>query len=282
MNISRKVAVGAVLGSIFSVQGGASIAKYLFHLLGPGGAVTLRVGIAGLILALVNRPALRRFSWRQWKCALVYGLSIGAMNATFYYGIRRVPLGVGVTIEFIGPLGLALLTSRRLTDVIWAVLAALGVTFIVPWTGGAADGLDPLGLALVAAAGLFWALYIVATDRITRLMRATDAVTLGIGIAGLFVLPVGLLSGDLFHLDAKLLLIGFGVAFFSSVVPFTLDLYAMKGLKEKTYSILMSLEPAVAALSGFVFLGERLSSVQCLAIVCVIAASVGATATTER
>lgn len=282
MKVSRKVAVGAVLGSIFSVQGGASIAKYLFHLLGPGGAVTLRVGIAGLILALVNRPTLRRFSWRQWKCALVYGLSIGVMNATFYYGIRRVPLGVGVTIEFIGPLGLALLTSRRLTDLIWAVLAALGVIFIVPWTGGAADGLDPLGLALVAAAGGFWALYIVATDRITRLMKATDAVTLGIGIAGLFVLPVGLLSGDLFRLDAKLLLVGFGVAFFSSIVPFTLDLYAMKGLKEKTYSILMSLEPAVAALSGFVFLGERLSSVQCLAIACVIAASIGATATAER
>lgn len=279
MNVNRKVAVGAVFGSIFSVQGGASIAKYLFHLLGPGGAVTLRVGLAGLLLALVNRPALRRLSWAQWRCALIYGFSIGAMNTTFYYGIRRIPLGVGVTVEFIGPLGLALLVSRRMTDVVWAVLAALGVAFIVPWTGQPSDGLDPLGLALVAVAGLLWALYIVATDRITRLMKAADAVTLGIGIAGLFVLPVGLLSGDLFRLDAKLLLVGFGVALFSSVVPFTLDLYAMKGLKEKTYSILMSLEPAVAALSGFVFLGERLTPVQCLAIACVVAASIGATAT---
>lgn len=274
--------MGAVLGSIFSVQGGASIAKYLFHLLGPGGAVTLRVGFAGIILALINRPSIRRFTWKQWKCALIYGFSIGAMNTVYYYGIRRVPLGVGVTIEFIGPLGLALLTSRKATDFLWAILAALGIVLIVPWTGSATDGLDPLGLSLVGIAGLLWALYIIATEKITHLMRASDAVTLGICIASLLVLPVGLLSGDLFHLNGKLVLIGIGVAIFSSVLPFTLDLFAMKGLKEKTYSILMSLEPAVAALSGFAFLGERLTLVQCLAILCVIIASVGATRSSGR
>ena len=282
MKVSRKVAVGAVLGSIFSVQGGASIAKYLFHLLGPGGAVTLRVGFAGIILALVNRPNFRRFSRAQWKWVILYGFSIGAMNAVYYYGIRRVPLGVGVTIEFIGPLGLALLTSRKATDFVWALLAALGIVLIVPWSGTATDGLDPLGLALVGVAGLFWALYIVATEKITHLMRPSDAVTTGICIASLFVLPVGLLSGDLIRLDARLVLVGLGVAVFSSVLPFTLDLFAMKGLKEKTYSILMSLEPAVAALSGFAFLGERITPVQCFAIACVIAASAGATATSER
>lgn len=280
--ISRKVAVGAVLGSIFSVQGGASIAKCLFHLLGPGGAVTLRVGIAGLILACVNRPPVLHFRRRQWKWVLLYGLSIGAMNAVYYYGIRRVPLGVAVTVEFIGPLGLALAVSRRAVDFLWAVLAAAGIVLIVPWAGSSADGLDPLGLALVFVAGLFWALYIVATNRITRIMRPSDAVTLGMCVATLVVLPTGLVSGDLFRLDAKMLLIGLGVALFSSVVPFSLDLYAMKGLKEKTYSILMSLEPAVAALSGFVFLGERLTGLQCLAMACVIAASAGATATAER
>ncbi len=280
--ISKKLAVGAVLGSIFSVQGGASIAKYLFHLLGPGGAVTLRVGFAGLILAIVNRPAFRLFTRAQWKCALLYGFSIGAMNVIYYYGIRRVPLGVGVTIEFIGPLGLALLTSRKATDFLWAFLAALGIVLIVPWSGTATDGLGPLGLALVAIAGLFWALYIVATEKITRLMRPSDAVTTGICIASLVVLPVGLFSGDLFHLNAKLIGIGIGVAIFSSVLPFTLDLFAMKGLKEKTYSILMSLEPAVAALSGFLFLGERLTLLQCFAILCVIVASAGATHSSGR
>jgi inner membrane transporter RhtA len=277
--VNPHLSVLAVLASVFSVQGGASIAKYLFHLLGPGGAVTLRVGIAGLILACVHRPPLRHFRWRQWKWVILYGFSIGAMNAVYYYGIQRVPLGVAVTIEFTGPLGLALISSRRATDFLWAFLAALGIVLIVPWTGTSADGLDPLGLVLVFCAGLLWALYIVSTNRITRIMRSSDAVTLGMCVAALVVLPAGLLSGDLFHLNAKLLLIGLGVAVFSSVLPFSLDLLAMKGLKAKTFSILMSLEPAVAALSGFVFLGEKLTALQCLAMVCVIVASAGATRT---
>ena len=277
--VNPHLSVLAVLASVFSVQGGASIAKYLFHLLGPGGAVTLRVGIAGLILACVHRPPLRHFRWRQWKWVILYGFSIGAMNAVYYYGIQRVPLGVAVTIEFTGPLGLALISSRRATDFLWAFLAALGIVLIVPWTGTSADGLDPLGLGLVFCAGLLWALYIVSTNRITRIMRSSDAVTLGMCVATLVVLPAGLLSGDLFHLNAKLLLIGLGVAVFSSVLPFSLDLLAMKGLKAKTFSILMSLEPAVAALSGFVFLGEKLTALQCLAMACVIVASAGATRT---
>ena len=277
--IDARLAVLAVLASVFSVQSGASIAKYLFHLLGPGGAVTLRVGIAGLILACVHRPPIRHFRWRQWKWVILYGFSIGAMNAIYYYGIRRVPLGVAVTVEFIGPLALALVASRRATDFLWAFLAALGIVLIVPWGGGSADGLDPLGLALVFVAGLFWALYIVSTNRITRIMRPSDAVTLGMCVATLVVLPTGLASGDLFHLDSRMLLVGLGVAVFSSVLPFSLDLLAMRGLKAKTFSIMMSLEPAVAALAGFVFLGERLTGLQCLAMACVIAASVGATHT---
>ena len=277
--MKTRFSILAVLASVFSVQGGASIAKYLFHLLGPGGAVTLRVGIAGIILACVHRPPLRHFRWHHWKWVILYGFSIGAMNAVYYYGIQRVPLGVAVTVEFTGPLGLALVSSRRATDFLWAVLAALGIVLIVPWTGSSADGLDPLGLALVFVAGLLWALYIVSTNRITRIMRSSDAVTLGMCVAALVVLPAGLLSGDLFHLNAKLLLIGFGVAIFSSVLPFSLDLLAMKGLKAKTFSILMSLEPAVAALSGFVFLGEKLTALQCLAMACVIVASAGATVT---
>ena len=279
MKMKAKFSILAVLASVFSVQGGASIAKYLFHLLGPGGAVTLRVGIAGIILACVHRPPLRHFRWHHWKWVILYGFSIGAMNTVYYYGIQRVPLGVAVTIEFTGPLGLALLSSRRATDFLWAFLAALGIVLIVPWSGSSADGLDPLGLALVFCAGLLWALYIVSTNRITRIMRSSDAVTLGMCIAALVVLPAGLLSGDLFHLNAKLLLIGLGVAVFSSVLPFSLDLLAMKGLKAKTFSILMSLEPAVAALSGFIFLGEKLSGLQCLAMLCVIVASAGATQT---
>lgn len=278
--INKKVAICAVLGSIFSVQSGASIAKYLFHLLGPGGAVTLRVGLAGIILALINRPRLRHFKARQWKCVFLYGASIGLMNLVWYYGIQRIPLGVGVTIEFIGPLTLAFCTSRKAVDFLWAFLATIGIILIVPWANPAEC--DPIGVGLVLLSGVFWASYIVMTDRITRLMRPKDAVTLGLCVAALVVLPAGLISGDLFHLDGRLLLIGFSVALFSSILPFTLDLYSMKGLQEKTYSILMSLEPAGAALSGFIFLGERLSLLQCFAMACVIAASVGATCTAPK
>ena len=278
--IGKKTAVAAVLCSIFSVQSGASIAKYLFHLLGPGGAVTLRVGLAGIVLALINRPPLRHFKARQWKCVILYGMSIGLMNLVWYYGIQRVPLGVGVTLEFIGPLTLAFCMSRKAVDFLWAFLAALGIVLIVPWANP--GECDMIGIGLVLLSGVFWASYIIMTDKITRLMRPKDAVTLGLCIAALVVLPAGLISGDLFHLNWKLLLIGFSVALFSSILPFTLDLYAMKGLQEKTYSILMSLEPAGAALSGFIFLGEKLSLLQCFAMVCVIIASIGSTHTSTK
>lgn len=275
----RGWAVFTVLGAIFSVQGGASIAKHLFPLIGPGGAVSLRVGLAGVLLSLINRPNYRSFTKEQWMCALFYGFSIAAMNTTFYYGVRRVPLGVGVTVEFLGPLALALVTSRKWTDFIWAGFAALGIAMIVPWTG--AERADPIGVLLVALAGVLWAAYIVATKRISGRLPARDAVTVGMGFAALMVLPFGVFSGDLFNVDGKLLALGFGVAIFSSVLPFTLDLFSMRKLDEKTYSILMSLQPAVAALAGLVFLGEVLSVVQWFAIASVIIASVGATLTSH-
>ena len=275
---AKRLSVCAVLGSICSVQGGASIAKHLFPLIGPGGAVTLRIGLAGLVLSAFHRPAVRSFTRAQWGCVVLYAFSIAAMNTVFYYGIRRVHLGIGVAIEFIGPLGLALIASRRKSDFLWAVLAAAGVLLIVPWRGGGGAA-DWVGLGLVALAGILWALYIVATDRVSARIRSSDAVTVGMCLAGLLVLPFGLLSGDLFRVTPKLLLLGFGVAVFSSALPFTLDLFSVRRLSEKTFSILQSLQPAVGALSGFFFLGERLEPVQWLAILCVMAASVGATAT---
>ncbi len=274
MTFSKKWAVASALGSMISVQSGASIAKYLFHLLGPAGAVTLRVGLAGLILALVNRPDFRKFTKQEWFCVLFYGLSIGSMNLTFYYGIQRVPLGIGVTIEFIGPLGLALLSSRRASDFLWAILAAAGVLLIVPWRGGTTD---LLGIGFVTAAGILWALYIVATAKIAGKIKNTTAVSCGMCVAALFVLPFGFFSGDLFQLNWQLLLLGFGVALFSSILPFSLDMLTMKKLPAKTFSVLQSLQPAFGALSGLLFLGEYLSLTQWFAILCIIAASVGAT-----
>lgn len=277
---AKLLSVGAVLASMSSVQGGASIAKMIFPLVGPGGAVTLRVGLAGVLLAACHRPRVRSLSRGQWLCILLYGVSIAAMNTVFYYGIRRVPLGVGVAIEFVGPLGLALFKSRRPADFLWAALAALGIVLIVPWHGGS-GAVDWVGVALVALAGLFWALYIVMVDKVSWRVRNSDAVTLGMCVAGLLVLPFGLFGGDLLRVTPKLLALGLGVAVFSSALPFTLDLLAMRRLPEKTFSILQSAQPAVGALSGLVFLGEGLMAAQWLAIACIMASSVGATATSR-
>lgn len=279
MKFDKRWAVCTALAAMLSVQGGASIAKYLFHLLGPAGAVTLRVGIAGIILMCLIRPAVLKFSAKEWMYILFYGLSIGGMNLTFYYGIQRVPLGIGVAVEFIGPLGVALISSRKLLDLVWAFLAAAGILLIVPWNG---SGCDAAGLIFVAAAGLFWASYIIAAGKITKAMKSSHAVTCGMCVATLLVLPFGLASGDLFKLDGKLLLMGLGVAVFSSALPFTLDLWTMKKIPSKTFSVLQSLQPAFGALSGLIFLKEMLSLLQWTAIICVIIASTGAAITSPE
>ena len=273
MKFDKKWAVCTALAAMLSVQGGASIAKYLFHLLGPAGAVTLRVGIAGVILMFLIRPPVLKFTLKEWMYILFYGLSIGGMNLTFYYGIQRIPLGIGVAVEFIGPLGVALLSSRKLLDLVWAFLAAAGILLIVPWNG---SGCDVIGLIFVFAAGILWASYIIAAGKITQAMKSTHAVSCGMCVAALLVLPFGFGSGDLFKLDGKLLLMGLGVAVFSSALPFTLDLWTMKKIPPKTFSVLQSLQPAFGALSGLIFLGEMLSCFQWIAIACVVTASTGA------
>lgn len=275
MQVNKKVAILAVLASMFSVQGGSSIVKHLFRVTGAAGAVTLRVGLAGIILMLIHRPKIMKLTLKQWVYILFYGLSIGGMNLLFYYGIQRIPLGVGVTLEFSGPLCLALISSRKITDFIWAVLAGAGILMIVPWTGGH-HAIDMTGVFFVATAGISWALYIVAAEKISGKIRNSDAVSCGMLVATLLVLPFGLSRGDLFHLTWEGLGLGFGVAFFASVLPFTLDLISMKKIPGKTFSVLQSLQPAIGAFFGFVFVGEKLSWMQWLAIVCVMTASTGA------
>jgi inner membrane transporter RhtA len=273
MTFNKKWAILTSLCAMASVQGGASIAKYLFHLLGPAGAVTLRVGIAGILLMCLIRPKVSKFGRKEWLYTLFYGLSIGGMNLTFYYGIQRIPLGIGVAVEFIGPLGVALLCSRKMLDLLWAFLAAAGILLIVPWKGGTCDA---TGIIFTAAAGVLWASYIIFAGKITKAMKSSEAVTCGMCIATLLVLPFGFASGDLFKLDGRLLLLGLGVAVFSSALPFTLDLWTMKKIPPKTFGILQSLQPAFGALSGLLFLGEILTLRQWTAILCVVAASTGA------
>ena len=272
MTSDKKLAIGSALASMMSVQGGASIAKYLFHLLGPAGAVTLRVGLAGIMLFTVMRPKIRQFTREQWKCVLFYGISVGLMNLTFYYGIQRVPLGIGVAIEFIGPLSVAIYASRKATDFLWVILAAAGIVCIVPRKGGG----DLWGYIFVTIAGVMWAAYILSAGKLSGKMKNTEAVACGMCVATLLVLPFALASGDLFKLNGKLLLMGLGVAVFSSALPFTLDLFTIKRLEAKVYSVLQSLHPVFAALSGLIFLKEYLTGLQWLAVFFIVTASAGA------
>ena len=278
MSSDKRLAIGSALCSMMSIQGGASIAKYLFSLLGPAGAVTLRVGIAGVLLMALVRPKIKSFTREQWKCVLFYGLSIGLMNLTFYYGIRRVPLGIGVAIEFIGPLSVAIYASRKVTDFLWVLLAAAGIICIVPWQGGG----DLWGYIFVTVAGVMWATYILSAGKLSAKMKSTDAVACGMCVATLIVLPVALLCGDLFKLNGKLLLLGLGVAVFSSALPFSLDLFTIKKLEAKVYSVLQSLHPVFAALSGLIFLKEHLSLLQWLAVLFIVTASAGSALSSDK
>lgn len=267
-------AVPAVLLSIISVQGGAAIAKGLFPVLGAAGTTSLRIGLSALVLLAVVRPRLGQLRAAQWRAVVPYGLALGGMNFLFYCALARIPLGLAVTLEFVGPLGLALAGARRWVDAAWVLLAAVGIALIAPWSGA---GLDWLGLGFALAAGACWAVYIVLGQRTAQVLPGSAAVAVGMLFATLPVLPFGLASGSWHLLTPQLLGLGALLALFSSILPFTLEMKALRTLPTRTFSILMSLEPAAAALSGWLLLGERLSAGQWAAVGCVVLASVGTT-----
>ncbi|HEX3127634.1 MAG TPA: DMT family transporter [Thermoanaerobaculia bacterium] len=270
----------AVLVAILSVQGGAALAKGLFPVLGSTGTVGLRIGISALILLAVFRPRLHRLSAAQWRVVLPFGVVLGVMNLVFYQSLARIPLGLAVTVEFIGPLSVAVFGSRRLIDVAWVVLAGAGIALITPWTAG--SGVDPLGVAFAFAAGVCWALYIVIGKRLSHRLSGGAAVSVGMLVAAIAVVPYAAAVGGFAHLTAGRFAAGVGVALLSSAVPYTLEMIALKALPARTFGILMSLEPAVAALVGLAFLAEILSPTQWLAVALVIAASAGSTLTSSR
>lgn len=259
---------------MISVQGGASIAKYLFPVLGASGTASLRIGFSTLILLAFFRTNLLKVTKKQWLYCLAYGTCLGAMNLVFYFAIQRIPLGLGVTLEFTGPLVLALLGSRKKLDVLWVLLACSGIALIAPWQN---NNVDLLGAGLAVGAGALWAGYIVLGGKVAKVMKGSDAVGVGMLFASLFVLPFGIFSGDLAAVTVPLLLLGVAVALLTSAIPYTLEIGALRQLPPKTFGILMSLHPAFAALSGLLFLDEYLSLKQWLSISCVVAASVGAT-----
>jgi inner membrane transporter RhtA len=269
--------IGLLLVAMISIQSGASLAKSLFPLVGAEGTTALRLVLGASILSLVMQPWRTRLNLAAYRSLLAYGLALGGMNLLFYMSLQSIPLGIAVALEFTGPLGLALLSSRRLLDFVWVALAVFGLWLLLP-SGLAQTQLDPLGMALALAAGLCWALYIVFGQK-AGAAHGRQTVALGTWVAALLVLPIGLwqAGGSLFSVD--LLPIALGVAVLSSALPYSLEMVALTRLPARTFSILMSLEPAIAALSGLLFLSEKLSWNQWLAIGAIILASAGAAAT---
>ena len=271
--------VPAVLFAIISVQSGAAIAKGLFPIIGATGTASLRIAISAIILLAVYRPNLSKITSTQWKFVVPYGLSLGAMNLIFYMAIERIPIGLAVTLEFIGPLLVAVLGSKRIIDFLWILLAAAGIVLIAPWSN---NGIDLVGVLFALLAGGLWAAYIVLGGKISKIMKGGDAVATGMLFAALLIVPFGIIGNGLNNLTPNLWGMGIALALLSSAIPFTLEMKALGQMPARTFSILMSLEPAAASICGLVFLQEYLSVNEILAVIFVIIASVGATLTSKQ
>ena len=265
----------ALLGSLVSLAVGTSFAKSLFPALGPEGTTAYRLVFATLMLMAVFRPWRRRWVWADALPLGLYGVTLGVMNLLFYSAIKTIPFGVAIAIEFTGPLAVAVWTSHRLRDWLWVTLAALGLALLLPLPGAdAATALDPVGMALALAAGLCWALYIVFGQRVAR-RYGSMATPMGMLAAALVVAPIGVLHAGSALLDPQWLLAGLAVALLSSAIPYALEMFSLKHLPKNTFSVLLSLEPAVGALAGWLVLSENLTPAQGLAIALVMAASIG-------
>ena len=262
-----------MLAGIVSVQTGAAVATELFGELGPTGTVAVRLAFSAIVLLAISRPALRALRGRGRNEIIAFGLALAGMNTSFYLALDRVPLGIAVTLEFVGPLGVAFAASRRRSDLLWAGLAAAGIVLLAPTPG---SDLDAVGAALALLAGAFWAAYIVLSARIGRRFEGGDGLALAMAVGALVVAPFGIWDAGASLVDAGALAAGFAVAMLSSAIPYSLELEALRRLPQGVFGVLMSLEPAVAAAVGFIFLSQGLSARECFAIGLVVAASAGA------
>jgi inner membrane transporter RhtA len=262
--------------AMVSFQIGATFAKQLIPTIGPAGTTAMRLGLSAVLLLVLQRPWRSVPSRAAWPMILAYGVSLAAMNSVFYLALRTIPLGIAVAIEFVGPLAVAVLASRRRLDYLWVALAVVGLSLLLPIAPGGAT-LDTAGIFYALAAGVGWALYIVFGQKAGQLHGAS-ASTWGLMIAALLTVPVGMADAGPLLVDPAVLPFGLGVAIFSSALPYSLEMIALRRLSTKTFGTLMSFEPAIAAVAGFVILREHLTGTQWLAIAAIIAASVGAVA----
>ncbi|MFH8800420.1 EamA family transporter [Streptomyces sp. NPDC017936] len=268
--------VGLVLAGGVSVQFGGALAVTLMPRAGALGVVALRLLVAAVVLLVVCRPRLRGHSRADWGTVVVFGVTMAAMNGLFYQAVARIPLGPAVTLEVLGPLALSVLASRRAVNLVWAGLALVGVFLL---GGGGFGDLDPAGAAFALGAGAMWAAYIVFSARTGRRFPQADGLALAMAVGALLFLPLGLAESGAKLADPVTLGLGASVALLSSVLPYTLELLALRRLPASTFAILMSLEPAIAATAGFLVLGQALSVMEAAAIALVVAASMGAVRT---
>jgi len=274
----RRAAVGLVLIGIASVQFGSALATTLFDEAGPAGTVLLRTAFAALVLAAVWRPAMRGRGETTWRAVALYGVCLVGINLCFYESLDRIPLGIAVPLEFVGPLTVAIAGTRSHRDVIWVVLAAAGVVLLAPGIG---DGLDALGVAFALTAGGFWGAYILIAARIGRGSAGLGGLSAAMIYATIILVPFGVADAGADLLHPGVLAAGLGVALLSSVLPYTVELEALRRLPERTFGVLLSLEPAVAALVGLIVLDQHLLGREIVAIALVVAASAGALSSTE-
>ncbi len=271
---SENRAAAMVLGSILSVQCGSALATTLFDEVGPGGAVFLRTAFGAVVLLGLAGRSVRPPRGTERRDVVLFGVALAGMNLSFYAALDRLPLGVAVTLEFVGPLGVAVFGSRRGRDLIWALLAAAGIALLSDGLGGA--GVDATGALLALLAGGFWAAYILLSARVGNSYPGLGGLAMAMAISAVLVTPFGIAQGEGELLTPSVLAVGLAVGIFSSAIPYALELEALRRLPNAVFGVLMSLEPGVAALVGFVALSQAVSLVEAVAIGLVVAASAGA------
>jgi inner membrane transporter RhtA len=273
-------AVLLVLGSCTSFQFGAALATHLFPVTGPAGATLLRLGLAAVVLLAVTRPRVRDWRRAQWRPVLLYGISLAGMNAFYYAALARLPLSAAVTIQFLGPLTLAATLSRRWRDTGWIVLALLGVLTLGladRHGSGTSTGLDPVGVVLALVSAAFWALYIMAGSRASAAVPGRGGLAVAMTTGALVLVPFGASGASHAAARPQTMLLALGVAVLASAVPYTMEFAAMRRVPQRVFGILLSLDPALATLAGWLLLGQHSSPVAIAAVAIVITASVGST-----
>ena len=275
-NNQRLAAGGLVMVGVVSVQLGSAVATTVFDELGPGGAVFLRTLFAAAVLLAIWRPAAGILRGATLRDVVAFGVVLAGMNCFFFLALDRLPLGIAVTLEFTGPLAVAIAGSRRPRDVLWVTLAGLGILLLTPGIG---DGLDPLGVVFALIAGAFWGAYILLSSRVGRGVAGRAGLAVAMGVATIVLIPIGIADGGDGLLDPHLLLIGAAIAMLSSAIPYLSEMEALRRLPPGTFGVLLSMEPAFAALVGFVALDQSLPGRELVAIGLIMVASAGALST---